>query len=251
MENHRIYGSNVNIDSSRTKNFYDDRADKLETMENPYVSVLLGDQNPEYAVLWNQFEKEHILPKLAIDSESCVLDIGCGMGRWAETLIPMSKYYCGTDISAKMLEQARKRNAVPNKEYDFLHHSFEEFCRLPANEIKYKFNRLVMCGVFMYINDDVIERGLKALCDKLDSKVKVYFTETIALKERLTLKQFYSTALKAEYDVIYRTEEEYNRFYEEWIKNGFKIKEQGLLPHLNKENEYRETDRWYTILERE
>jgi len=92
--------------------------------------------------------------------------------------------------------------------------------------------------------------GMEQLLDKMDTQAMVYFTETIALEERLTLNQFYSEALKAEYDVIYRTEMEYNQIYERWLAAGFRILEQGMLPHLNKEEEYRETDRWYTILKR-
>ena len=102
----------------------------------------------------------------------------------------------------------------------------------------------------MYINDDALLTGMEQLLDKMDTQAMVYFTETIALEERLTLNQFYSEALKAEYDVIYRTEMEYNQIYERWLAAGFRILEQGMLPHLNKEEEYRETDRWYTILKR-
>ena len=86
--------------------------------------------------------------------------------------------------------------------------------------------------------------------DKMDTHAKVYFTETIALEKRLTLNQFYSETLKADYDAIYRTEAEYNQVYKNWLDAGFQILEQGLLPHLNKEKEYSETDRWYTIMER-
>ena len=66
-------------------------------MANPYVSVLLGDQNPEYALAWNTFEKENILPKMDINDTCNVLDIGCGIGRWAEVLIPRSGYDGGDD----------------------------------------------------------------------------------------------------------------------------------------------------------
>lgn len=250
MDEHRIYGKNVNINMERTKAFYDDRAERMDSMSNPYVSVLLGDQNPEYARAWNEFERKMILPKLKIGADSAVLDIGCGMGRWAEVMIPASMYYCGTDMSSGMLEKARQRNYFPDKEYDFFNYSFEEFCRLQDSTFSHRFNRLLVCGVFMYMNDETIKKGLKELLSKMDEHVIVYFTETIALSERLTLNQFFSSALKAEYDVIYRTEAEYNDFYKSWIEDGFKIKEQGLLPHLNKENQYGETDRWYTILER-
>ena len=127
---------------------------------------------------------------------------------------------------------------------------------LVRNEKKAKFqlpclfNRLWICGIMMYVNDDALFTGMGQLLAKMDTHAKAYFTETIALDERLTLNQFYSEALKADYDVIYRTEAEYNQVYKSWLDAGFLIVEQGFLPHLNKEKEYSETDRWYTILER-
>ena len=250
MKETRIYGRNVEIKPENTKSFYDSRAKAMGDMANPYVSVLLGDQNPEYALAWDRFEKENILPKMEIDRTCCVLDIGCGMGRWAETLIPMSGYYCGTDVSQEMIKRAKERNQHPERKYDFLEYGFEEFCALPKECLPYRFSRLWICGVMMYINDEAVIKGMSRLLDKMDVHVKAYFTETVAVKERLTLDGFYSEALRAYYDVIYRTEAEYNRIYDSWLEAGFRIREQGMLPHLNKEKEYSETERWYTILER-
>lgn len=250
MADNRVYGRKVDINTENTREFYNNRAKAMQDMENPYVSVLLGDQNPEYAVAWNKFEKENILPKMGIDESSRVLDIGCGMGRWAETLIPRSGYYCGTDLSSEMVMRARERNQYEGKTYDFLNYGFQDFCALPEDKLPCLFNRLWICGVMMYINDEALFKGMEQLLQKMDQSVRVYFTETIALKERLTLNEFYSEALKADYDVIYRTEAEYNEVYKSWLSAGFRIVEQGMLPHLNKEKEYSETDRWYTILER-
>ena len=250
MNQTRIYGQKVPINTENTRNFYDTRAKSIKDMNNPYVSVLLGDQNPEYALMWDAFEKENILPKMNIDETCRVLDIGCGMGRWAETLIPRSGYYCGTDMSLEMIKYARERSRYSEKTYDFLNYGFEEFCGLTKEQFSHSFNRLWICGVMMYINDEVLMKGMDQLLDKMEEHAKVYFTETIALSQRLTLNRFYSEALKADYDVIYRTEKEYNHIYESWLEAGFRIVEQGLLPHLNKEKEYSETDRWYTILER-
>lgn len=250
MDGNRIYGKTVNINTKHTKDFYNNRARKIKNMNNPYVSVLLGDQNPEYALAWDSFEKENILPKMQIDETCRVLDIGCGMGRWAETLIPKCGYYCGTDLSLEMVKCASERNHFPNRKYDFLNYSFEEFCALPETGGPSNFNRLWICGIMMYINDKDLLKGMEQLLEKMDAHVRVYFTETIALTERLTLNEFYSEALKTDYDVIYRTETEYNQIYKSWLDAGFQIIEQGLLPHLNKEKEYSETDRWYTILER-
>lgn len=250
MNEKRIYGKKVNINQDHTKDFYNSRAKTIQDMANPYVSVLLGDQNPEYALAWDAYEKEHILPKMQIDEHSKVLDIGCGMGRWAEVLIPKSGYYCGTDLSSEMVKCAKGFNQFPEKSYDFLNYGFEEFCTLPKSELPCLFNRLWICGIMMYVNDDALIIGMDQLLKKMAAHTKVYFTETIALEERLTLSQFYSEALKADYDVIYRTEAEYNQIYQSWRDAGFRIIEQGMLPHLNKEKEYSETDRWYTILER-
>ncbi len=250
MSKKRIYGEKVNINSNHTKDFYNHRAKSIQNMATPYVSVLLGDQNPEYALAWDAYEKENILPKMQIDDHSKVLDIGCGMGRWAEVLIPGSGYYCGTDLSPEMVKCAKERNQFPEKSYNFLNYGFEEFCALPEAELPCRFNRLWICGIMMYINDDALFTGMERLLDKMDAQARVYFTETIALEERLTLNQFYSEALKADYDVIYRTEAEYNQIYERWLDAGFQILEQGMLPHLNKEEKYRETDRWYTIMKR-
>lgn len=250
MQGNRIYGKRIDINGKHTENFYNARAKSIKQMANPYVSVLLGDQNPEYALAWDAYEKENILPKMQIDEHNKVLDIGCGMGRWAEVLIPRSGYYCGTDLSSEMVRCARERNNFPGRRYDFLNYGFEEFCALPEEELTGCFDRLWICGIMMYINDNALFAGMKRLLGKMALHAKVYFTETIALEERLTLNQFYSEALKADYDVIYRTEEEYNQVYRSWLDAGFKIREQGILPHLNKEKEYSETERWYTIMER-
>lgn len=84
MNEHRIYNEKADINKSNTREFYDNRARKIHDMNCPYTSVLLGDQNPENAAKWNMYERENILPKLKITKNSNVLDIGCGMGRWAE-----------------------------------------------------------------------------------------------------------------------------------------------------------------------
>ena len=52
MNEKRIYGKKININSENTKDFYNSRAKSIHNMANPYVSVLLGDQNPEYALAW-------------------------------------------------------------------------------------------------------------------------------------------------------------------------------------------------------
>ena len=75
-------------------------------------------------------------------------------------------------------------------------------------------------------------------------------SKTVAVEKRLTLDECPSEALKTTYDVIYRTPSEYNTFYGSLFEAGFKIIKQDYLPHLNNEERFNETDRWYTLFER-
>lgn len=115
----RVYGEKINIDTEKTKKLYDERAKNISSMKNIYTSVLLGDQNPEYASEWNKIEKDLILPYLNVQKKSCVIDLGCGIGRWAETLMPLCNSYVGIDFSSEMVAVANKRLAsfINEKKY--------------------------------------------------------------------------------------------------------------------------------------
>ena len=243
----RIYSDKVDIKNEYTRDFYDNRAKGIDNMDNPYVAVLLGDQNPQHAIEWNNFEKIFIMPQLNIDGSSIVLDIGSGIGRWAESVIPHAKKYIGTDYSAGMVNAAEKRCHFPDKDYDFINLSFQETVE---QDFGHKFNRLIIGGVCMYINDADLAECFDKLLSLLDEHAVLYLTETVALETRLTLNHIPSDALKADYDVIYRTPAEYRDYYKVLQNAGFRVVKQDYLPHLNNEKEFDETDRWYTIFER-
>lgn len=247
MEKHRIYDVAENINEKNTQKFYDMRAQNTKNMECPYTAVLLGDQNPEHAAKWNIYENENILPKLNITKNNNVLDIGCGMGRWAEKIIPLCGYYCGVDFSSEMIKVAKERNSGKSGNYEFLNYSFQDFVKEKAEELRGKFDRLIIAGVCMYINDDELEDMLTNLMKCFKKNSIFYLTETVGVERRLTLKEFYSEALKSDYDAIYRTPEEYKKYFEVIEKQGYVAIEQGFLPKLNNEQAYSETDRWYSI----
>ena len=250
MNEHRIYEKKHAINTKNTQSFYDDRARRAEEMNNPYVAVLLGDQNPKHAIDWDVFEKKHILEQLRIDHNSSVLDIGCGIGRWAESVIPLAGYYMGVDFSTEMIRTARKRCEFSDSHYEFLNASFQEVAAMRPETLGHRFNRVIIGGVCMYINDEDMGACLNGLNELLDEHCVMYLTETVAVEKRLTLDECPSEALKTTYDVIYRTPAEYNQYYEVLLRAGFQIVKQDYLPHLNDEKGFSETDRWYTIFER-
>lgn len=251
MSNKRIYGENIQINPENIREFYNQRAKNINQMGCVYTAVLLNDEEPQHALEWNEFEKNYIQPDINIDSSSIVLDVGCGIGRWAETIIPVAQYYLGVDYSNEMVKTATMRNSeYPKDKYDFMNLSFQEIIEKGQKLYPKKFNRLIVGGVCMYINDSDLKKCFSKLDSLLDDKCIIYFTETVALEKRLTLDEFYSEALKTNYDVIYRTPTDYQKYYEGLLKKGFVINKQGYLPKLNKEEKYRETDRYYTILSR-
>lgn len=248
MKENRVYGSKININCDNTKELYDSRAERLNEMECPYTAVLLGDQDSNYAKKWNEFENKFILPKLEVNEKSRVLDIGCGMGRWAEFILPIAESYCGTDFSSGMIEVAKERCGKISGNGEFLNLSFQEFVSNYGENTK--FSRVIISGVCMYINDEDLGYCYKKLLDNLEQECVVYLTDTVGVNIRLTLDKCPSQALKTTYDVIYRTTAEYNEYYKVFLDAGFEIVEQEYLPHLNKEQGFSETERWYTILKR-
>lgn len=247
MQNeHRIYGKSTNIDTSAVQGWFNSRA-KSMGKDNPYTTVLFGDQNPDYARKWDEFEKKHIMPQLKLDGNCSVLDIGCGIGRYAESVIPCCRYYCGVDFSSEMIATAKRRIQFTDKNYEFINCSFQEVAEKLAGK---KFNRVIVSYICMYINDTELEKCFMGLETLLAQNCILYLIETVGVKERLTLKDFYSNALKTDYSTIYRTSEEYKEHYKRCLKIGEEKMSSGFMPHLNKEKEYSETDRWYTIIER-
>ena len=99
-------------------------------------------------------------------------------------------------------------------------------------------------------NDAELQTCFEELLPLLEQNCVIYLTETVAVETRLTLNHLPSAALKADYSVIYRTPEEYKKYYTPLLEAGFRVVKQDYLPHLNNEKGFEETDRWYTILER-
>lgn len=250
MDEHRIYVEKADINGQNTRAFYDMRARNVSQMECPYTAVLLGDQNPNHAAAWNVYERENILPKLQITKDCNVLDIGCGIGRWAEQVIPLCNFYCGVDFSSEMVKTAKERNQGKSGNFEFYNASFQEFVRNRKVEFKGKFNRLIIAGVCMYINDQELPGCLEDLLEFFQKDSIFYLTETVGVEKRLTLREFYSDTLQCDYDAIYRTPEEYKEYFKIIEEAGYQPLEQGFLPKLNNEEGFSETDRWYSIYRR-
>ena len=56
--NNRIYNDKVDVNNDNIREFYNKRAQKfIKGEKNQYTSVLLGDNNPEYAKKWDELKR--------------------------------------------------------------------------------------------------------------------------------------------------------------------------------------------------
>ena len=230
--NGRIYGAKTVIDSEKIKNFWNNNAKKDSSLK----SVLLGyDFGENSADLHNRKETEIVLDFIGSDKKT-VLDIGCGIGRWAYNLKPVIKTYDGIDFSEEFV------NAANSNFKDFSEINF--YC-MPALEIDTvklleKYDAVIAAEVSMYINDDELHK-LYGYINKLTGKGSLlYIQDTTSLLEtRLTLKDFDSKELKTKYNAVYRTRAEYETLFVRYLPE-FKLKEERTELLLDKDSGARE-----------
>ena len=239
----RVYGEKVNIDTVNTISFYNQRAKTIKTREREYTTVLLGDKDPDFSVKWDAYEKQFILPKLKLTKEKVILDIGCGIGRWAEAVVGQCKEYYGVDFSSEMIAVAKENIKKENCHF----YTMSLVDALSDSKITVrKYDIVLMVGVSMYINEEELIKcyhGLKRLAKR---DTLFYFEESVGEKERLTLNHIWSEDLKDYYGAIYRTREEYKSLIRECMKEVEFI-EEGYMNFLDKK-EQSETSHWYAVL---
>jgi ubiquinone/menaquinone biosynthesis C-methylase UbiE len=207
------------LDKKSLVDFFDQRAAKISRL-GATQAVIYQDKNPDLALRRDAAEKQVIFPTLNLNTSSVVLDIGCGTGRWAKIVLPHCAYYHGLDISAGFIDFAKNR---------FLHIPHANFSQLDFNIIKQSFspdffNRVLIFGVLIYLNDREITEAFSALNIICQINARIVIREPVCLSEdRLTLKDFYSQEMDQTYNAIYRNENELdlliqNGLGESWTK---------------------------------
>ncbi|MDE6840292.1 MAG: methyltransferase domain-containing protein [Oscillospiraceae bacterium] len=242
----RIKGEKVDIDYAKTRAFFDSRGEKYNE-EHPYVTTMYQDSQPQLTDERNRAEVEKILPLLELGSDSRILDLGCGIGRWADAIQCGVGGYLGIDFSGGFIEIAQKRNRKLG--FDFVQASvcdFGEYFR--AHELQ-PFNRLIAAGILIYLNDADVEALFRLLSEILAPNALAYIREPVGIQERLTLKDFFSQELKHDYHTIYRTEAEYRSMLET-AAPGFQILQSGFLFDRPLLNNRRETSQYYYLIKR-
>ncbi len=247
-ERGRIKNVIESVDYNETLRFFEKRANNFQE-EKPYVVTMYQDNHPEIAEDRNRRETEKLLPLLKINENSKILDIACGIGRWSDALKQNIKEYCGIDFSGELIKIARQRNKTLGDRC-FLVGAATDTERLLLDSQKGKYDRILLVGILMYLNDADVKETLRQIERCCEDHAIICVREPIGMEDRLTLKNFYSEELKDKYNAIYRTRKEMDCFFEILLNKGFRVVKDGYLFEEDSLNNRKETIQYYYIFER-
>lgn len=245
----RLKGGHEEINYDATQAFFNNRAGKFNK-NNPYSVTMYQDNNPELVKQRNAKEVEKLLPLLQLDRKSKVLDIACGIGRWSDAITMEIDKYCGIDFCEDFIIKARELNEDKPNRFFLVGKSNEISDCLLNNKWEDKFNRVLLVGALMYLNDQDVDCTLEQIGQAVDDNAIVVIREPIGIEERLTLKEHFSDELNDNYNAIYRTRDEIMTFLNKnLLKQGFMVKEEAFL-FEDSLNNRKETAQYYFVLER-
>jgi len=206
----RIYsppneGQKTRIKKEAVANFFNQRAEKINTLGS-IQAVIYQDKQPELAESRNIAEKKRLLPLLHLTGKQRVLDVGCGTGRWAKDLLPISAWYHGIDSCEGLISHAQESfSTVGHARFT----TMDADCfSLEALAEAQPFDRVLCAGVLIYLNDEEVEAALQCMANTLASAGLILFREPFGIEKRLTLHEHYSNDMDQTYNAIYRTRSE-------------------------------------------
>lgn len=244
----RLKNIKEDINYDATRRFFQNRARKYKK-ENPYAVTMYQDNQPDLVVKRNQAEAEKILPMLQLDNNSRILDVACGIGRWSDLITTDISCYCGIDFCQQFIDIATEKNrSLVNRL--FLCGNTGELSALLKTRQQYSFNRILMFGIAIYLNDDSLCTLYQQACEFSEKSSLICIREPIGIEGRLTLKEFYSQELDDMYNAIYRSRDEFLQVFKEtFFPAGYVIKEEGFL-FKDELNNRKETSQYYYLLSR-
>lgn len=198
----RLYGDKEDINSDKVKDFFNKRANK--DFESDLSIVLFQDK--ENSAKRHEEEKKLLFENVDVNGKK-IIEIGCGIGRWAEALHEKCESFLGIDFSPDLIKIANNSQNYQNCKFQVM--SATDI-KIDDLLIKPPFDVIIFSGFLMYINDDNLEIIMDEVNKIGSDNKKVFAMEPIScLETRLTLKDFYSEGLESDYNAIYRTENEY------------------------------------------
>jgi len=182
-------------------------------------------------------ETDAIMPFLELSSETKILDLGCGDGRWAGILIPKCGEYVGVDLAEKFIEKAKLK--YPQKNVRFLYMFSQDY----IDDQLYDY--ILIIGLITYMNDEDIEKMARN-CHKMLARNGRVIIRSVTLKEAGTRRKVYRSNFdfvrrlmgRPAYQIIRRSAEEELRMFNQFeLEYQTDIQGTGYTFHLLRHKE--------------
>lgn len=102
----------LNVGPYEPRSYWEQRAEFHEL--DPYLAVCVLHQSHHHNQQMHEAQRQGLLPvvkRLLPGRGARILEVGCGVGRWAQEMEALEACYTGVDLSAKMLAVARRQNS--------------------------------------------------------------------------------------------------------------------------------------------
>lgn len=216
----RIVGKLVELESVKVREFFERRGESVSEA-HPLTSVMYQDDNPRLAEMRDAFEKQRVVPLLNIGPAVELLDIGCGIGRWADAFVGRVARYHGVDFSQSLIRAAKQRFNDPSFTFQVL---AAQDVSPDTLSVATPFTHVLISGVLIYLNEADLALALESIVACCADGALIYVREPVAIEQRLTLQDHRSEALKSNYSAIYRSEAELLEIFDRYlISRGFHI----------------------------
>ncbi|NMC87067.1 MAG: class I SAM-dependent methyltransferase, partial [Candidatus Moranbacteria bacterium] len=177
---------------------------------NPDFAGILPTQDEGYVGLLYRQEAEwlHFKRIIPLHGIECVLELGCGAGRWTFRLSPFVKKVVGVDFSENMilLAKAKQRKSV-------FHNIEFQVATAQNTHLNEHFDIIFLSGITSYLTDEQLHQTLQNICKMLRPKGILVNRTSISLENR----EFFDDN---NYQGIYRTIEEEKSLFAEF---GFQL----------------------------
>lgn len=194
------------IDKDKNIAFWDRTAVGKNPMSKVPAGMLVTGREFE-ALSRCQGEEERVRSLFSSKKSSRVLEVGSGGGRWGFFFADKVKDYVGIDISPNMVrvaEKERSRLDIRNVKFECT----DMLSYMP----EFEFDMVYFSGVLQYMDDDVVRSCICKAKEMLVPEGVILSRDSVQLRHRVEKS--------GDYPVIYRTEIEYRKAFEE---NGFQL----------------------------
>jgi SAM-dependent methyltransferase len=219
----RVEGETRELDYSSTFRLFEKLASNSTPSSSHAATVFADLDDAEHR---HAAEIAEAMPIIAVGRSSRVVDIGCGGGRWATTLVreidPPVANYTGVDFSPTLIGLARQLPLGGTASFHVMSAD-----ALDLNVLGHGYTHALVTALCLYLNDSSVDAMIGSVSKLVRPDGRFYLREPVSLTgTRLTLIDEFSERIGDSYNAIYRTLEDYEAMM---TRHGFDIERSGFL----------------------